>query len=297
MLLFNTLGKKFLLPTLVLSALLFCSLGSFMAINNNASIRTMIHSRGDAIAKFVTKVSAEYFSIFDFQDFEKFVRALESDPEIEFAVFYNADMKPLSSSDKAPKDTSSLIIHERKILDEGGHTLGYLKLGFNNKMLSESLSRNIKVVGVSMTISLFLLSMGIIFIMRKLIIARVNATVNMLQDIAEGEGDLTKRLSSDDNDELGILAMWFNAFVDHVREIIQTVQMNAERVSVASTQLSSTAENLSKETNEQKLQTEQIAAAITEMSQSIMEIVKNASESAESSKNASSIAVKGKAVV
>jgi methyl-accepting chemotaxis protein len=293
----NSINKKFLIPTLVLAVALFCGLGGFMAKHNNESIQSMMDSKGDAVASFVTKVSADYFAIFDFSDFENYSKALESDPEVEFAVFYNADKEALNENTKVPEDISSLIIFDREIKDEEGNIQGYLTIGYNKTYLEKSLSDSIKIVTVSTVFALLLFTLGVIFLVRKIITVRVKTTVNMLRDIAEGEGDLTKRLHADSDDELGDMAKWFNKFINNIHEIISTVQINAQGVSTASTQLSSTADNLFKGSNEQKLQTEQVASAMSEMSQSIIDVVRNAEESSKASINASDIAGKGRDVV
>jgi len=146
---FNSISKKFLIPTLGLAVVLFSGLGIFMSRSNSSAIMSMMDSKGDAVASFVSRVSAEYFAIFDFSDFENFVTALESDPEVDFAVFYNAEKEALTSTDKVPKDLSSLIIYDREIKDKGGNTLGYLKLGYNRTTLSESLTKSIKIITFS----------------------------------------------------------------------------------------------------------------------------------------------------
>jgi methyl-accepting chemotaxis protein len=280
-----------------MSAVLLSVLGIFMARNNNASIQMMMDSKGDAVAHFVEKVSAEYFAIFDFNDFENFVKALESDPEVEFAVFYNDKMEPLTKTDKLPKDSSSLIIYDRQIIGGGGDVLGYMKLGYNKHKLTKSLNKNIKIIATSIIISLTLLSIGLIILVRKVMIGRVQETVDMLKDIAENDGDLTKRLRSDSGDELGDLSKWFNKFINNIHEIIATVQINADSVASASSELSATADHLSKGSIDQKTQTEQVASAMSEMSQSIVDVVKNADLSAQASENVSDIATRGRNVV
>ncbi len=293
----NSISKKFLIPTLLLSVVLFCTLGIFMAKNNKAAIQSMMDSKGTAIASFVTRVSADYFAIFDFSDFEKFTKALESDPEVEFALFYNAQKEPLTENPKVPADTSSLIVYDREINDEEGNLQGYLKIGYNKTNLEMSVNNSIKIITISTLIALSLLALGIIFLVRHIITRRVKVTVDMLRDIAEGEGDLTKRLHSDSDDELGDLATWFNTFVNNIHGIIATVQSNAQGVSAASNQLASTADALNRGSLEQKMQTEQIASVMTEMSQSIAEVVSNAGESSAASSNATDIASKGKDAV
>ncbi|WP_447444451.1 HAMP domain-containing protein [Pseudomonas aeruginosa] len=44
-----------------------------------------------------------------------------------------------------------------------------------------------------------------------------------MQDIAQGEGDLTKRLKVTSNDEFGTLANAFNRFVERIHESIREV--------------------------------------------------------------------------
>ncbi len=51
----------------------------------------------------------------------------------------------------------------------------------------------------------------------------VNDVVEGLKDIAEGEGDLTRRLKVQSNDELGELATWFNTFIEKLQQIIKEI--------------------------------------------------------------------------
>jgi methyl-accepting chemotaxis protein len=268
-----------------------------MAKHNGSSIMAMMDSKGDAVAGFVARVSADYFAIFDFSDFENFVKALENDPEVDFTAFFNAEKEPLTNIDKIPKDTSSLIVHDREIRDANGNVLGYVKIGYNKNTLSMNLSKSIKIISAIIVISIFIMAIGLITLVRVIITRRVQASVDMLRDIAQHDGDLTKRLRADSDDELGDLAKWFNTFVDNIHKIIPNVQLNADSVASASGELSATADTLNKGTNEQKIQTEQIASAMTEMSQSIVDVAKNADASADASTKVVEIANKGKDVV
>lgn len=294
---FNSISKKFLFPTLLLSIVLFCGLGLFMSKNNSAAIMSMMDSKGDAIAQFVTRVTTDYFAFFDFSDFDNFVKALESDPEVDFAVFYNAEKEALTSTDKIPEDLSSLIVYDREIKDKEGNTLGYLKLGYNKTSLTENIKDSIKIIASSTVVSLLILAFGLIVLVRVVITRRVKETAEMLKDIATHDGDLTKRLKQGSHDELGEMANWFNKFIGNIHEIIATVQANADGVASASSELSSTADNLNDGSRNQKDQTERVASAMTEMSQSIVDVVKNAATSADESGKVVVIASQGKDVV
>ncbi|GKX27813.1 hypothetical protein SH1V18_02930 [Vallitalea longa] len=66
----------------------------------------------------------------------------------------------------------------------------------------------------------------------------IKKSINMLKDISEGEGDLTKRLNITTKDELGKLANYFNIFIDNIHEIVSQVKTNADNLAESSNQIS-----------------------------------------------------------
>jgi methyl-accepting chemotaxis protein len=294
---FNSITKKFLVPTLALSVVLFCSLGVFMAISNNTSIMSMMDSKGDSLSNFVSRVSADYFAIFDFTDFDNFINAMESDPEVEFAMFYNANNEPLTENAAIPQDTTSLLVYERNIQDEEGNVLGRIVIGYNKSILSKNLRSNIKIVASSIIISSILITLGILFIARRVIIIRVRKTVERIKDVAQGDGDLTKRLEVDSNDELGELSTWFNAFIDNIQNIVATVKTNVDNVLSATNSLSSLASNLSQGATEQAASAEEASSSMEEMAANIRQNADNALQTEKiAGKAAEDAAESGKAV-
>jgi methyl-accepting chemotaxis protein len=72
----------------------------------------------------------------------------------------------------------------------------------------------------------------------------LHRTTAMLRDIAEGEGDLTRRLDDSGTDEMGELARWFNAFVKKIHGVVSAVTDSTRVLTASSTRLSATATNL-----------------------------------------------------
>jgi methyl-accepting chemotaxis protein len=60
---------------------------------------------------------------------------------------------------------------------------------------------------------------------------------NMIKDIAEGEGDLTRRLEVETRDEVGELARWVNVFLDNLQAIIKELAVNVGVVDISSATL------------------------------------------------------------
>lgn len=63
-----------------------------------------------------------------------------------------------------------------------------------------------------------------------------NASV-MLEDIAQGEGDLTQRLPVESKDEVGQMAGWFNLFITKLHDIVKNIAEYFETVSASANQL------------------------------------------------------------
>jgi methyl-accepting chemotaxis protein len=90
--------------------------------------------------------------------------------------------------------------------------------------------------------------------------------IAMLRDIAEGEGDLTKRVTDQSGTETQDLAEWFNLFVDRVHKIIKDVANNSSQVRIASRTLLELAGNLSSSSNVMTGTSNTVAASAEEMS-------------------------------
>jgi methyl-accepting chemotaxis protein len=115
-----------------------------------------------------------------------------------------------------------------------------------------------------------------------------------LKDIADGEGDLTKRLEFVSQDEIGETSRSFNLFMDKLQGIMRQIADSTHQVAGASETLSNASQQITANSEEtsaqarvvsnatvqvsQNLQT--VATGAEEMGTSIKEIAKNASEAA-----------------
>ena len=106
--------------------------------------------------------------------------------------------------------------------------------------------------------------------------APIHATVSMIRDIAEGEGDLTKRLAVKSKDELGELSTWFNQFITQLEEIIVRIKLTAREMDESTQVVSSESLALSQSTQEQASSVEEVASTIEEMTSSIKQNAKAA---------------------
>ncbi len=113
---------------------------------------------------------------------------------------------------------------------------------------------------------------------------RVSEMVRRVEDMAEGEGDLTKRIEIATNDEIGELAKWINAFVERLHEMIKSVAENARQVADASEQLSNTSEQIAANAQETSAQAKMVSDAVVQVSQNLQTVATGAGEMGDSIK-------------
>ena len=123
------------------------------------------------------------------------------------------------------------------------------------------------------------------FLVKRSITAPVNDLVAMSKDIAQGEGDLTKRIMVAGKDELGDLSNWFNMFLKRLNNMVVEVKKHAANINVSSQEMALGNQDLSNRTNQQSSSLEETATAMEE----INSIVQN---NAEDAKNANEITQK-----
>jgi len=104
------------------------------------------------------------------------------------------------------------------------------------------------------------------FAIQKIVIKPLNKVTEVLKDIAEGDGDLTKRVDIKSKDEIGDMACYFNGFSDTIQGIVKTIKEVSEKVDQAARELSAASE--------------QSAAAAEQVSRTIEEMAEGAASQA-----------------
>jgi methyl-accepting chemotaxis protein len=101
----------------------------------------------------------------------------------------------------------------------------------------------------------------------------IRDTVLMIKDIAEGEGDLTRRLDIKSNDEIRELANWFNLFLDKLQKIIKQIAENSNIMDSSSSELLSIAGKMSSSSEKTHNLANTVAMSTEDMSSNLNEVV------------------------
>ncbi|ELV8802475.1 methyl-accepting chemotaxis protein [Vibrio vulnificus] len=135
------------------------------------------------------------------------------------------------------------------------------------------------------------------FVITRSLIVKVQRTTNVLQDIAQGEGDLTIRVPTSGNDELDVLAGHYNTFAGKLQHTIRQMSDAAAQMLQAAEILALKARDTQSEVREQQSQAQVAASAMTEMSASAQEVSASAQQAADLSQSTADSATQGSKVV
>ena len=121
-----------------------------------------------------------------------------------------------------------------------------------------------------------LISLMIGLFVKRSITRPVDELVEVAKDIAQGEGDLTKRLSVSETGELGQLSGWFNLFLQRIGDLIIEIKDFAGNIEHASQEIASGNKDLSERTHRQSAALQETASSMEQMNS----IIQNSAEDA-----------------
>jgi len=160
------------------------------------------------------------------------------------------------------------------------------------KMLSDFRASALIAIVIAVVLIMLLLSMLIAVLMKPL---RVMGKA--MEDIAQGEGDLTKRLSIHSNDEFGRLASAFNRFVERIHGSIREVSSATSQVNEVAKLVLGASNSSMLNSDEQASRTNSVAAAINQLGAAAQEIARNAADASTQASEARGQAEDGRQVV
>lgn len=120
----------------------------------------------------------------------------------------------------------------------------------------------------------------------RMIVQSVYTLRKQLDNIAQGEGDLTQRIPVEVDDDLGKLAASFNHVLENLQNMIGAIQNLSKQLGEGASELSSAARDNSNGITRQTDAISMVATAINEMQSAIEEVAGNASRAADVTKQA-----------
>lgn len=161
-----------------------------------------------------------------------------------------------------------------------GDTLGMLSLSLPMAEAVALSNRSMWQTGGLMAGMVVIIMLVTYFLLRNIVLKPLARMSEISKDIAKGEGDLTKRVPCEGNDEIAHMGGYFNEFIEKLQQMIKKVAHVTDKVASASVELSATAEEISKGTDTLTSRASQTAAAVEEMNATVGQVAQNSGKAA-----------------
>ena len=287
-------------------------------------------TKGKLLSTMVSRISAEAIMSLDLYTLKVYADEILRDTDVVVVKIKNAkNATILNIYDSIPG--SKTIAFEKEIrtdkekmgIDKVVGTVTILiSTSAIEKLRNESTQKSRTMTWrITLLIILFVLfiniaiAIGITIVLRKTVILPLVGISERINDIAEGEGDLTRRIQIQSENEIGLLAKRFNTFLEKLHALVSQIAGASGNVAGASDRISNlscelfdvTAMVLDKSNSAAKMTTDitknmqgvssgseemasavnTVAVAIEEMSASINEVAKNCQEESKMAEQAS----------
>lgn len=142
-----------------------------------------------------------------------------------------------------------------------------------------------------------LVGLGVMLLVGYSLARPARRLATMLDEAAQGDGDLTQRLTVDRADEFGDIARGFNGFLDKLQGMMRDVVGSVQQVTDAAENTADIAMRTNDGMQTQLGEIELVATAVTEMTATAQDVARNAGLAAEAAGNAHGSATHGRKVV
>lgn len=155
----------------------------------------------------------------------------------------------------------------------------------------------LRTSAVVATVIAVLIIIALLGVLIRVLMEPLHVMGRAMHDIAEGEGDLTRRLRIHGQDEFGSLGQSFNRFVERIHESIREVASATGQVNEVALRVVSASNASIHNADQQSSRTSSVAAAINQLGAAAQEIAQNAALASQHSSDARNLAEQGQQVV
>ena len=173
------------------------------------------------------------------------------------------ELGPLISSQKSSvSETGSVrlalndhtVVIKKVVTGKKNLPVGYLAVAFSNEQLNDYILTRSGIAIAMSAVAVVVILIALFTILHVLFTRPMNALNSITHELANGDGDLTRRLNLKSNDELGEFAKTINSFIDKLQSVMGNVVSSVDEfrssISTASDAAQQNEHLLNQHTNE-----------------------------------------------
>ncbi len=269
-------------------------------LNEQQMLDNAITQKGESIANLLAQNASSLIVGYDFDTLQKTADNGANDHDILFVTFYDKNKKALTKKHDENKDVTIVsrpIRFDKELVGSVDVGLNFSRVASEMKNVSkrtDTMIDNTKTAEAKAMTSIVVILVclgffGVIILCAAIYISLshivskpIKSTIEIVKDIAQGEGDLTRRLDIKSEDEVGELSTWFNVFMEKLQGIINAIAENANLLALSSDKLSRLSGKMSEGAGSMSGKSSTAASAAEKMSANMNSVATNMEQAADS---------------
>jgi len=250
-----------------------------------------IDQKAKVIGGFMSKMAADFVLSQDLEILQHFQSQANLDKDVEYAIYLQVGGKPFVGKRPPIRDG----IHERLFdIKIEGELLGKVLLGINPAMVNRGIEQSnqrieaaigdvkslaadtqalyVWILGGEFLAIVLVISVITITAFRYLVVSPLADSKHLLEQLAQGEGDLTVLLPQKNADEIGVLSLHFNRFLEKLRGMIGLIKSEMGTLRHDAAKLQTFSGRLNGDVDNQKSLIHNVVASADELNASIKEV-------------------------
>lgn len=292
----NSIQFRLTIKIVVATTILLSLFGWYNYSSLESQMREDIASRIDSTASRLQLSLPQPIWNFEFENVSRIIEGeLSSGPVVAMRVVG----KDSVISQRARVQSGEVI--EQETSDIGAEETTSHDLVFNNNGTREKLAtlemdvdysnmhRALDHALVSQIVQVIVMDIAIVLILalliRQSVISQIRKVTEAVRDVAEGEGDLTKRITVAKDDEIGELAGEVNRFIENLQSVVTNVVHIAEDLNSRSQDTKKRMSRMAEQITRQRGEVDMVATASTELATTTENVTSDAQETATTTSN------------
>lgn len=173
-----------------------------------------------------------------------------------------------------------------------GDILGVVRLEYNVTKMNKAVSSKTFVAGLIMSFIAFIGFIFTVFVIRKIIIKPLKSISSLIRSTSDNK-DLSIRINSNRQDEIGELSRSFDRLLDNFSSSLHQVQTTSHSLALASTQLTDVSQSTHQSVSNQRQETTEVLTHIGSMQQQLQQVEERTNNALELSEEMSNSATQG----
>lgn len=206
--------------------------------------------------------------------------------QLAFGSMRTAD-EQIEIINEAPKGLGDPVSHPLTFMEDGTENkVGSISIFTNDAQIQTALRQQLIQLLIEIAVLDLVLVLSISWILSWFVLSRLSKVAAAIQDIAQGEGDLTRRIEDDSKDEIGQLCLSFNAVIEKLQAVMLKVTTDVERLTATAEQTSAITDKTTADVKTQQTETSRVIEAIRKMSGNIEEVASSTARTAKAAVSA-----------